>query len=316
MHLVDAHGRRVAVPLPAFPHPLAVVPSIFSEAIDDGSGAGRSLAAEGEGVRLEGHQFPFVALDLEFVKLAGHQMGNEEFPDAVHGVLLHGMAAAVPVIERTDHTDSVRIGRPHGEGHAGYAIEGARVGTQPFVGLQVSAFAQQIAIQFAQHGSEAIRILGFPGPTVPVHSVAVFEGSRRRRHEDFEQAFGMHLVQLRGHVTGFVAQQFDALRPGHESADQDAALGQGVHAEPVHGAGEVTAEEGVEVEISRIDGHQASVALSCFILPSSRSQTRNASVTLQAWASQPRWTCGSSPSRISGRWPTQPSLRIRSAEPR
>lgn len=36
-------------------------------------------------------------------------------------------------------------------------------------------------------------------------------------------------------------------------------------------------------------------------------QTRSASVTPQAWASQPRCACGASPSRISGIWPTQPS---------
>ncbi len=43
-------------------------------------------------------------------------------------------------------------------------------------------------------------------------------------------------------------------------------------------------------------------------LPNS-SHTRSASVTLQAWASQPRWACGASPSRISGSWPTQPSAQ-------
>ena len=36
--------------------------------------------------------------------------------------------------------------------------------------------------------------------------------------------------------------------------------------------------------------------------------TRKASVTPQACASQPRWVCGASPSRISGIWPRQPSF--------
>ena len=38
----------------------------------------------------------------------------------------------------------------------------------------------------------------------------------------------------------------------------------------------------------------------------SNLHTRNASVTPQACASQPRWVCGASPSRISGTWPRQP----------
>ncbi len=44
----------------------------------------------------------------------------------------------------------------------------------------------------------------------------------------------------------------------------------------------------------------------------SHFQTRSASVTPQAWASQPRCVWGASPSRISGIWPKQPSHKSRS----
>ena len=40
-------------------------------------------------------------------------------------------------------------------------------------------------------------------------------------------------------------------------------------------------------------------------------QTRKSSLTLHAWASQPRAVWGASPSRISGKCPTQPVCSIR-----
>ena len=43
------------------------------------------------------------------------------------------------------------------------------------------------------------------------------------------------------------------------------------------------------------------------------SHTRSVSVTPHACASQPRWECGASPSRISGNWPRQPSSNNLSA---
>ena len=45
------------------------------------------------------------------------------------------------------------------------------------------------------------------------------------------------------------------------------------------------------------------------------SHTRNNSETPQAWAGQPRWAWGASPSRISGIWPAQPELSSSEAEP-
>ena len=49
-------------------------------------------------------------------------------------------------------------------------------------------------------------------------------------------------------------------------------------------------------------------------MPPSFSQTRRSSESLHAWAQQPFWACGASPSAFSETWQTQPALRFSTAE--
>jgi len=284
----DAQGRRVAIALPAFLHPRVIAPDVVPQAMDDGGRAGGTFALEGEGIGLQGYHAALRALDLEFVELSDHQVRDEELPDAVHGVLLHGMAAAVPVVEGAHDAHSARVRSPDGEGHARHAVEDPGMGAQAFVGTQVGPLAQQVAVQLAQDGTEAVGIFGFPGLAAPMQAVAVLEGGCGPGEDPFEQPFWMHPAHFGGQVPGIVMQDFHPLRPGYEGADQETSLlGQGMHAEPIHGVRAVTPEKSVNVEAGGVDGHPGSKADAVVILLPRSRQTRKASVTLQAWASQP-----------------------------
>jgi hypothetical protein len=58
--------------------------------------------------------------NLIFIEVAGFQIGYEQFPYA-SSMNAHRMAAPIPSIEITDHTDTFGIGCPNPEENAGYA---------------------------------------------------------------------------------------------------------------------------------------------------------------------------------------------------
>jgi len=69
------------------------------------------------------------------------------------------MPQRVPEIEIADHADGLGIRRQHHERHAIDAIERHRMRAELVVDSPVGAFAQQIEIEVAEHGREAVGIV-------------------------------------------------------------------------------------------------------------------------------------------------------------
>ena len=79
------------------------------------------LTVESERVALQA-DLPVASLDLEFVMCALLDSRKENFPDATAEQLAHGVHAAVPVVEITDHADALRVGCPDAEDRAFHAV--------------------------------------------------------------------------------------------------------------------------------------------------------------------------------------------------
>lgn len=66
------------------------------------------------------------------------------------------MTATIPGVEITDDADPLRIGRPHGKGHALDTVDLAQMRAEPLVRPQVRAFGEQPDVEFAEHRREAV----------------------------------------------------------------------------------------------------------------------------------------------------------------
>jgi len=112
------------------------------------------LAFEGERIGLQ-RQEPAVGTDkLELVDFPLHDPGNENLPYPAFDSAAHGMAAAVPTVERTDDADPPRIRRPDRERHAGDTIDRTRMRAEFLVSTQMSAFRPQVNVQLASIGAK------------------------------------------------------------------------------------------------------------------------------------------------------------------
>ena len=118
MHLVDRHRLVERVDVGARGRRTRQLGAID----DDRSGGGAHFRAKAERIGLQRQQCAGAGDDLVFVFVAGARARHEDFPIAV-AAHAHGMAAAVPDIEVADHTDALRIRRPHHEADAGDAVQ-------------------------------------------------------------------------------------------------------------------------------------------------------------------------------------------------
>ena len=64
-----------------------------------------------------------------FVEFARPHAGNEQFPDATRAALLHHMLRTIPLVERADYRNALRIRRPHREPRASNAFTHSSLGT-------------------------------------------------------------------------------------------------------------------------------------------------------------------------------------------
>ena len=97
-------------------------------------------------------------MDLKLVEIAGAQFRNEEFPDAGVAEPLHLVVVAVPTVKVTDDADTTSLWRPDGERNAFGATHFRDVRAELLVDLFVTAFAEEMEIDFAEcnhglHGS-------------------------------------------------------------------------------------------------------------------------------------------------------------------
>src|SRR5262245_1962121 len=103
MDLVDCQGLIERL-LPGPPgHPRLVLPFEASRIPDNRRRPGTQLGGKSVRVGLLHEIATVTALDLELVHLTLAQIRNEELPDSSRPTIDHGMAAAIPVIEVSDH---------------------------------------------------------------------------------------------------------------------------------------------------------------------------------------------------------------------
>ncbi len=96
--------------------------------------------------------------NVELVAVAGAGVRHEQFPiaDTAHP---HRMSQRIPEIEIADHADRFGVRRQHHERDAVDAIERHRMRAELVIDPPVGAFAQQIEIEVAEHGREAVGIV-------------------------------------------------------------------------------------------------------------------------------------------------------------
>src|SRR5258708_4748460 len=78
--------------------------------------------------------------DLKFVERAFAQSGQEDLPDTLARMVAHGMDPTVPPVEVADDAHTLRVGRPHSEGHARYPVNLFEVRAELLIRPVVSAF--------------------------------------------------------------------------------------------------------------------------------------------------------------------------------
>ena len=177
--LVDRDRALQRVALAARAQPLLVGPLVRG-LVDDGRGLGRDLGLEGHRVGLQA-DLAVLGEDLELVAVARPDAGQEDLPDAARAERAHRVRAAVPVVEVADDGDRLRGRGPDGERGAAHAVELAHVRAEPLPQLLVAALADQVQVELADRGQEAVRVLGGDLVAAVVDLVAVGERQRRLR---------------------------------------------------------------------------------------------------------------------------------------
>ena len=94
-----------------------------------------------EGVRVRFDSQLTVGIDhLIFIQLTMLRTGDKQLPDTAFFAQAHRVATAIPVVELTNHRNTLGVGCPDGETRTGDAIHGIRMRTQRFVRSQMRTF--------------------------------------------------------------------------------------------------------------------------------------------------------------------------------
>ena len=155
-------SRRCAAARPASHSPSSQLGS--RQAVHDRGGLRRMLGPEGEGIGLQRQQVAVRAADLELVRRARADAGQEDLPHADAGMQPHRVQPAVPVVELADHGDAAGVRRPDGEDRAVHPVQRPRMGAEPLVQLEMRALAEQMQVDLAEAGREAVGVLDLPHP--------------------------------------------------------------------------------------------------------------------------------------------------------
>ena len=168
MHLVDRHRRTQLVTGHAGP-----ARRNLRELADHRGGCRTQLGSKAVGVGLLRQEITLARTDFVLVAGSHPDARNENLPDTALATQAHRMTATIPGVEITDDADPLRIGRPHGKGHALDTVDLAQMRAEPLVRPQVRAFGEQPDVEFAEHRREAVGILDLlnasrPGDAQPV----------------------------------------------------------------------------------------------------------------------------------------------------
>jgi hypothetical protein len=127
----------------------------------------------------------------------------------------HRMTAAVPSIEVAHHRNALRVGRPHGETHAGDAADRHGVRAQHVGRAGQAAFVKRRKVAFVEQRAEHVRIGARFASLRPGNAPAV--GSRAAIEHAHEGAFAeRHGVHQHGLIG---IDQFGMLRAWRKQAD-------------------------------------------------------------------------------------------------
>ncbi len=121
-----------------------------------------------KGIRVGFHPQVAVGVNqLELIQLAVMRAGDKQLPDAGLFAQTHRVAAAVPVVELSDHRHTTGVRRPDGKTRPGDAVHGVGMGSQRLVGPQMSPFSEQPGIKLLQQRAKAIGVVNQVLLTVP-----------------------------------------------------------------------------------------------------------------------------------------------------
>jgi hypothetical protein len=207
-------------------------------------GLGRQLGGERDRIGLQ----PDLAVrheDLVLVAGAGLDAGQEQLPDAGRAHRAHRVHAAVPEVEVAHHRDRAGGRRPHAERRAAHAVDLPDVRAEARPQRLVAALPDQMQVELADRGQEAVRVVDRDGAGLPVVDLqAVVERQLGTFDDALEHAAGVD----RGEIDRLAARRQDAHGGGGgaERADHHAAVA-GVGAEDVVGSGVLAAHEPLEV---------------------------------------------------------------------
>ncbi len=221
VHLVDGEGRLVHRPRAPLLLPRAVAPDVVRGVHDRGGGR-RRLGAPGH--RVGAHRERAVGPgDLELVQRALADARQEQLPHPRAAQRAHRMGRAVPVVEVADHAHAPGVGRPDGEAGALDALVGHRVRAQRVPQLLVPALADQVQVQLAEGGQEAVRVVDLDLVVVVRDEEAVAVRDRGEGQHRREEAAALG-PQLRAQS---LRRDRHRARVGAQGAEEDPA-GDGV----------------------------------------------------------------------------------------
>ncbi len=216
--LVHRHRRLVRGRVGAAGQPLLVPPRVV-RGVDDGRGGRRDLRGTGQRIGAEGAR-AVGAGDLELVQLARADAGQEQLPHTGGTERPHGVAGAVPEVEAAGHPDPARVRRPHREAGARDAVVRHRVRAERLPQLLVPALADQVQVQLAQCGQEAVRVLDLLHRLLVRHAQPV-QGDLPQRQQPGEEAVPVvvqpdaKVAGEDGHLTGVRPQGPEGDPAGH-----------------------------------------------------------------------------------------------------
>ena len=121
----------------------------------------------------------------ELVACPRCQAGDEELPDAAAAQGAHRVDTLVPAGEVAGHAHTAGVGRPNREGDPLHPLVANAARAEPPPQLEVAALADQVQVELAQRGQEAVGVVDGPRPTAVFEAQAVLvrAGAGERRLE-------------------------------------------------------------------------------------------------------------------------------------
>ena len=187
VQLVDAHRGADRRGVGTGGHPLLVAPGVVGgEDLRGGARGGLGPLRQRVGLLAP---VAVLAQDRELVRRPRPHAGHEQLPHAGGPELPHRVGAAVPGVGVAGQPDPAGRRRPHREGGAVdrptvRALVGADVGAQDGPQLLVASLVDQVQVDLAEGGQEAVGVLEHQRPAVVGDRQAVVGDLGGREHTD------------------------------------------------------------------------------------------------------------------------------------